>query len=147
MANVMNLTMTGVFDKFPELKIIVQEAGTTWLPYISHRADEMYQTNPEDIQLTERMLELGNTHLKRLPSEYIIENMYVTTQLIVALPEKSRCIQALFKLCKANKMFMFSSDFPHNNMDLPEWLYAYPGIDDELREAIAYGNAKEVYRF
>jgi predicted TIM-barrel fold metal-dependent hydrolase len=146
MANVMNLLMTGVFEKYPSLRVVVQEAGTTWIPYVAHRADEMYQTNSEDVQLTERMLERGETHLEHMPSEYIYENMYVTTQPIIALPEQSRRIESLFDLCRAKEMFVFSSDFPHNNMDHPDWLTAYPGISNDMRARIGHENAHEAYR-
>jgi len=146
MANVVNLVMRGVFDKFPELNVVVQEAGTHWIPYLAYRTDEYYQIDSEDVKLTERMYERDREYLDRMPSEYIFENMYVTTQPI-ALPPRKDHIEAMLTLNRAEEMFMFSTDWPHNAMDPTDWLYDTPGVDSDLRKRIFHENALEVLRF
>jgi predicted TIM-barrel fold metal-dependent hydrolase len=146
MANVVNLVMTGVFDKFPGLDVVAQEAGTHWIPYLAYRTDEYYQIDSEDVKLAERLYNRDQEYLERLPSEYIFENMYVTTQPI-ALPPRADQVEAMLTLERAADMFMFSTDWPHNAMDATDWLFDAPAIDADLRERIFHDNAASVHRF
>jgi predicted TIM-barrel fold metal-dependent hydrolase len=138
--------MTGVFDKFPDLDVVVQEAGTHWIPYLAYRTDEYYQIDSEDVKLAERLYNRDQEYLERLPSEYIFENMYVTTQPI-ALPPRADQVEAMLTLERAADMFMFSTDWPHNAMDATDWLFDAPAIDADLREHIFHDNAASVHRF
>lgn len=146
MANVMNMIMTGVFEKFPDLEVVIQEAGTLWIPYAAYRGDEIYQSYPEDVFLVERMRELDRKYLEKMPSECIFENMYTTTQPI-ALPARSDLNEAALKLSHADEMYLFSTDWPHGTVDAPNWLFENNKIDDSLRARIAHENAESVYRF
>lgn len=142
-ANVMSLIMTGVFDRYPDLDVVFQEGGTNWIPYLANRADEFYQEHPEDVRLTERKFEAGERYLDRMPSEYIYDNIYVTTQPI-ALPERSDHREAMLTVSHADDMFMFSTDWPHVSTDTPNWVF---DLDSDLQETIFTGNAEDVLRF
>lgn len=144
MANVVNLVFTGTFDRHPELSVVIQEAGTNWVPFAALRADECYQSLPEDVMLTHRMFEDGREYLERMPSEYFWDNLYYTTQPI-ALPRNPDHVKALFELCHAGETFLYSSDWPHNTFDPPNWLFENRGIDDETRAQICHGNAREAF--
>lgn len=143
--NVINMIMTGVFDKFPDLEIIIQEGGVNWIPYLAHRSDEVYVTSSEDVWLSERMREMDERYLDKMPSEYLFENIFVTTQPI-SLPDRSDDVKAALKLCHASEMFMFSTDWPHTNSDVPNWLFEQTAVDEELRERIFHKNAEKVLR-
>ena len=73
-----NMIMTGVFDRYPDLRVLVQEGGrgVNWLPFVAYRLDEFYQDHSEDVQLTERMYDHDQVYLERLPSEYLFKNFY-----------------------------------------------------------------------
>lgn len=144
MANVMNLIFTGTFDRHDDLKVVIQEAGTNWVPFASMRADECYYALPEDVMLSHRMFEDGNEYLKHMPSEYFFKNMYYTTQPI-ALPKNPEHVKAMFEMCRASETFLYSSDWPHNTFDPPNWLFNNRGIDKETRSKICHGNSKEVF--
>lgn len=146
-ANVVNMVMTGVFDKYPELDVAFQEAGTNWLPYVAYRADEQYQTSPEDLALQERMRELDQEYLQRMPSEYMFDNLHVATQPIT-LPnmDRQRDVEAMLTACRAGETFMYSSDWPHVTVDPANWLFDDPSIDDELRAKILHETTEEVVR-
>lgn len=146
LANVVNMVMTGVFDKFPDLNVVAQEAGTLWLPYIAYRTDEYYQIDSEDVKLAERLYGRQQEYLEKMPSEYIFENLYVTTQPI-SLPPRADHVEAMLKLTRAEDMFMFSTDWPHNALDTFDWVEETRGIDDDLRASILHENALDVLRF
>lgn len=141
-ANVMNMIMTGVFDKYPDLDVVLQEAGTNWIPYLTLRGDEMYQSYEEDAKLSERMHEMGQEYLDRLPSEYVFDNMYVTTQPI-ALPDRKDLRDPLLELCHAEETFMFATDWPHHTVDVPKWV-ADSRLDEDLQARIFRESAQDV---
>lgn len=143
-SNVINMIMTGVFDTYPELDVLIQEADISWIPYVAHRSDEVCQVYGEDIHLVERILDKNNQYLERMPSEYLLDNFYVTTQPI-SLPKKTYLSDAMLKLCHAEDMLVFSSDWPHGSMDTPDWVFENNAIDDDLRSEILTGNAEELF--
>lgn len=146
MATVLNLVLTGVFDKYPDLNVVINEAGTNWIPHVAYRADNWYQNSPEDICLVPRMREMDEQYLDRMPSEYIFDNMYTTTQPI-SLPEDPRLARGLLEASHADETFLFSTDWPHSAIDGPNWIFDNPEVDDEMKDRIFYENAEDVYRF
>ena len=70
-----NLIMSGVFDKYPDLNAVIQEGGHWGLPFLRYRMDEFYEMHPEDIQITPRKYEADERYLERSPSEYLHDNM------------------------------------------------------------------------
>jgi predicted TIM-barrel fold metal-dependent hydrolase len=144
-ATVLNIVLTGVFDKYPEMDVIINEAGTNWIPHVAFRADNWYQNSPEDIGLSPRMREMDERYLDKMPSEYIREDMYVTTQPI-SLPRNPRLARGLLDASFAEDTFLFSTDWPHSAIDGPNWVFDNPQIDEDLMERIFRGNAREVYR-
>lgn len=140
-----NMVLTGVFDTFPDLKMVIAEAGVTWLPFVARRLDDFYQIHSEDLKLAERYLDEGKDYLDRLPSEYLFDNFYFATQPI-NLPKQTKNLEAVLDMCHARDTFVFSSDWPHCTFDPPNWVVESPAIDAEMRERIFHGNAQEAFR-
>ena len=67
----LRLMVSGLFDRFPRLKIIIGHMGEG-LPYFIVRADAFLTQNA--------------THLKRRLSEYFHEHFYITTSGCFSLP-------------------------------------------------------------
>lgn len=135
----------GLFDKFPDLNFVLNEAGLLHLPAIAYRMDEYYQVAPHDISLTKRKLESGEEYLDRLPSEYVWDHFYVGTQPINLARNKGENAAQLTAL-HASETFVFSTDWPHSTMDIPTWVFDNPNIDEDLRERIFHENAEEILR-
>lgn len=145
LSQVFNLIFNGAFDKYPDLDVIIGEAGIHWITAAAWKGDEYYQSYSEDVKITERLRELGQDHLQRMPSEYVFDNFYVTTQPI-ALPERATETEALLEACRAEEMFLFSTDWPHMTVDTPDWVFDQRAIDEEMAEQICHGNAEDVFR-
>ena len=66
--HVLGLMTSGVFDRFPRLKIVIGHGGEG-LPYMLYRIDYMYENARYSFM----------KKVKKLPSDYMKENFYITT--------------------------------------------------------------------
>jgi predicted TIM-barrel fold metal-dependent hydrolase len=147
LVNVVNMIMNGVFDRYPDLNVVLQEAGHWWLPFARYRMDEFYEMHPEDVKITPRKYEDGERYLDRSPSEYLRDNIYVCTQPM-ALPRNAGDARDLLRLSMAEDTFVYSSDWPHQTLDPPTWFFTNRafGDDEELRDRVLHGAARELLR-
>jgi predicted TIM-barrel fold metal-dependent hydrolase len=130
-ANVISLACHGVFERYPGLKIVVAEGGVAWLADVMWRLDKNWQALRDEVPW-----------VKRLPSEYIIENVRFTTQPFLE-PRKPEHLLAMLDIVHAERTLLFSSDYPHWDFDNP--LQALMRVPEEMRERIRSGNAIELY--
>jgi predicted TIM-barrel fold metal-dependent hydrolase len=123
----------GVFDRFPELRVVVLESGGGWIGYWLDRIDAVY----------------GHTFigtkvpLKEKPSDYF------RTRVWISCDPDERTIPALADRFGPDR-FMWASDFPHADHtpdyidDLAELAAAFP--DEASRRLFIGGNARQLYR-
>jgi len=122
----------GVFDKFPQLKVLVLESGGGWIGYWLDRIDAVY----------------GHTFigtrvpLEKKPSDYFRERIWISCD-----PDE-RTIPSLAERFGADR-FMWASDFPHADhtpeylIDLEELAGAFPEEGDRRR--FLGDNARELF--
>jgi predicted TIM-barrel fold metal-dependent hydrolase len=132
MATINSLVCEGVFEKYPKLRFVAIEGGLAWLPHLMWRMDKNYKA-----------LRSSTPWLRKLPSEYIREHIYVTTQPIEEPSNPAHILQIL-EMIGAPHMVMFSSDYPHWDFDNPKM--ALPPLPKELKERILWRNAAQLYR-
>ena len=132
-ANITSLVMEGVFDLFPTLKVVSVENGFGWAPPLMWRMDEAY-----------RVLHAEVAHLKRPPSEYVMEHVYFATQPVEE-PGKPQHFQYLMnQYAGFADRLLFSSDYPHRDADAPD--RALPQLRDPLvRDKVLRRNGRELY--
>ena len=145
MVNTVNMIMQGVFDRYPDLNVVFQEAGHWWLPFVRYRMDEFYEMHPEGIQIAPRKFEDGEHYLKKAPSEYLRENIY--TQPFV-LPRRAGEAGDMLNLSMVGDTFVYSSDWPRQTLDPPTWFFPSRAFrdDTELRDRILHQNARDIIR-
>lgn len=141
---VVNMIMSGVFEKFPSLKIVMEEGGHWWLPFVRYRMDEFYEMHPDDIQLHPRMYEMDRERLSQKPSETLRENIFVTTQPM-APPARAMDTKQMLEQSMAEDTFLYSSDWPHQTLDPATWAFTNNAFDEDLRKAILHENAEELF--
>ncbi len=86
----------GVFDRFPNLKLVVLESGAGWIGYFFDRADAIF-TGTTIAQ---------NVRLKEKPSHYFKRSCFISAD-----PDE-RTIAAMMTHVGENKFF-WASDYPH----------------------------------
>jgi uncharacterized protein len=139
MAFVASMIMQGLFDKFPQLRVIVKEGGFWWLPEFMARADDYYLSHPGDIKLVERKLESGEKFLAKLPSEYFDSNIRFSSQP-VCFPKNPEHFKWLMAMCRGEDWLLYSSDWPHATFDPLNWVFN-SAISEEGRRKILRENA------
>lgn len=127
-----SLVTEGVFIKFPTLKFVLVEGGVCWLPSILWRLDKNWKA-----------LRITSPWLDRPPSQIIQEHVLLTTQPIEE-PEDPKHFRAMLEMFDAEKMLMFSSDFPHWDGDPPDFAARF--FPKPMRPAVMGENARRLYR-
>ncbi|MCU6794452.1 amidohydrolase [Paenibacillus sp. WQ 127069] len=132
MAQLTSVVCEGVFVKFPNLKLVLLEGGIAWLPHLMWRLDKNYKA-----------LRAQVPWLTRLPSEYIRDHCFLSTQPIEE-PDNPKDLIRLFDMMDAENILMFSSDYPHWDFDAPDAILKRLSL--EARKKIFYENAKKLYK-
>jgi predicted TIM-barrel fold metal-dependent hydrolase len=124
-----SLVCDGLFDRFPRLKVLVVEAGGGWAGYIMDRLDEKYDR-------------FGSADMKRRPSEYFRENIWV-----VADPGERR-LDAQCDLLGEDHV-LWGSDYPHidSHIDAPDEIRAsVAGLSEACQRAILGESARALFQ-
>lgn len=131
MAQLNSLICEGVFEAFPELRFICVEGGFGWVPHLMWRMDKNWKGLRDQAPW-----------LQKAPSEYVLDNVWFTTQPMEE-PEHPRHLDQLLEMMHAERTLLFSSDYPHWDGD--DLRVAFRTVDDDLKRRIFVENAREVY--
>lgn len=132
MTAVTSLVMEGVFERFPRLRTIMIEGGFGWLPALTWRLDRLAERMRDELP-----------HLRRKPSEYVREHIWLTTQPMEEPPTRGELNQTMEWI--GWDRLLFASDYPHWDFDDP--FRAFPaGVSEANKRAILTTNGKAVYR-
>lgn len=131
---VSSLVFEGVFDRFPNLKFALVELAWSWAVPLAWRLDNTYKLMRNEVR-----------HLNRLPSEYLRDHFWYTTQPMEE-PEQPGWFDEVLEAFETSGMsdkLMYSSDYPHWDFDEPSALPT--SLTDEQRRRILGGNASSLY--
>ena len=131
MANLTSMLETGVFVRYPELKVGVMEAGMSWMPFLMMRLDKEFSEKRRDLSI-----------LKKRPSEYL-RDVWVGTQPIEE-PVDRRDILKVMELFDGDNKLLFASDWPHHDFDHPRYVAELP-FSDEVRRKVMGLNAAAMF--
>jgi hypothetical protein len=127
-----SLVAEGVFERFPKLRVVLIEAGFAWVPTLAWRLDRNWKRLKEE-----------TPHLKRLPSEYIKEHVWLTTQPMEEPEPRDRLLDTIEWI--GWDRLMFATDYPHWDFDDPA--HALPlKISETQRRQFFLENARAAYK-
>jgi 2,3-dihydroxybenzoate decarboxylase len=119
----LRLVLSGLFDRFPDLNIILGHMGET-LPYVLWRLDSRYKIYRPKVAL------------ERMPSDYIRRNFFATT----AGACQGEALVCAIAALGADRI-MFSVDYPlEDSMEAARFIDGAP-IREQEREMICWRNA------
>ncbi|MGH2587704.1 MAG: amidohydrolase family protein [Dehalococcoidia bacterium] len=126
---VSSLVLSGLFDRFPRLKLLAVEAGAGWAAYQMDRLDEKH----EMFGYAERT--------KLAPSEYLRRNVYYVVE------PRERTAGAMMDLV-GERQFIWGSDYPHidSSIEAPQQIRASAaGLSEHRRRLLLGENARALF--
>jgi predicted TIM-barrel fold metal-dependent hydrolase len=132
-SQLLSLIVEGAFAQFPGLRVALIESGVTWLPSLMWRLDKEWKGLRREVPW-----------VRRRPSEYIHDHVRLTTTPFDAPPDRLHVEQIVEQL-GSDELLMYSSDYPHWQLDTPE--DAFPReLPPDLTRKIMAENARAFYR-
>jgi hypothetical protein len=120
--------LSGVFDRYPKLKIVLTEVRADWVPETLAYLDRRFAEHAPKCELT--------------PSEYFARNIAVT-------PASPHQIEVQMRHEIGIEQFLFGADIPHPESTWPntrQWIGdAFPGVPEDQLRMILGENAVRVY--
>jgi uncharacterized protein len=132
MLHMTNWLVNGMPERFPRLKVVWIESGLAWVPFLMQRLDNEFMMRTSDAPL-----------LRRKPSEYMQEMFYTSQPM--EMVGNLEALELTFKMINAKTQLLYSSDYPHWDMDLPRTIYDLPFLDGKTKRAILGGNAQQLF--
>jgi uncharacterized protein len=131
MSQVVSIVFNGVFDKYPDLKVIMIEGGITYVPHLMSRCDQQFRELRSEVPW-----------VKRMPSEIIREHIRFSTQPVEEMTAER--FRQLIEWVASDQLFCFSTDYPHWDFDSPRVAIPH-GIPRQTRQRILADNALSLY--
>lgn len=131
-----NMIMTGVFERFPRLKVVSVEYELSWAPYLIRNMDYIY---------TQKILRPQWYRFKNdaVPSDFFHQNVYISFQ------EDGIGVEMRHHIGVDN--ITWGSDYPHVESTFPRSKQildkVLTGVPHEEREKIIWRNAAKLYNF
>ena len=125
-SHALRLVFGGTFDRFPKAKLILGHLGET-LPYLLWRFDSRAK--------------LYGVQLRRQPSDYIKENIWVTLSGMFSAEPLNCSIAAL-----GAERVMFSADYPFEAAVEAGHFLDNVALPEPVRQQVAFGNAVRLLR-
>ncbi|MBD8065135.1 amidohydrolase [Devosia sp. PTR5] len=130
-ASIASLIFEGVFERFPNFRFLVIEAGFAWLPALGWRLDKLWHRMRGEVP-----------HVTRPPSQTIKERIWITTQPMEEAPRPHQVVEVMDQI--GWDRLMFASDYPHWDFDDPKFGLP-PSLAAEQRDKVRFGNALTLY--
>jgi predicted TIM-barrel fold metal-dependent hydrolase len=130
-AQLLSFVSEGVFERLPDLRVMLIECGFAWLPSLLWRFDKDWKGVWREVPW-----------VKRRPSEYVHEHFRFTTAP-AHLPSDPVAVDRLLEMMNGPGMLAYASDYPHEHGDgLPALLAR---LSAEQQRRLMSDTAAEVY--
>ncbi len=134
-AQVISLICEGVFEEFPELKIVLIEGGFAWVPPLAWRLDSAWRKLRDEVP-----------RLRRAPSEYFAAHFWLTTQPMEEPAQPEQFAQLLDQAPWLADRLMFSTDYPHWDFDAPDQALPRTQLPGDFPAKLMAENARRLYK-
>jgi len=132
---------SGVFDRFPGVRIVLSEGGAGWVPYVLERADRVWGHGQALVEGDGRATQVA-TRIPRLPSQVFAEHVFACTISETFAPHVLEWLPV--------DNLLWESDYPHNDS---LWPHSRSWLEDALRDVpdadarkIGELNARRLFR-
>lgn len=130
---VCDVLFSGIFEKFPRLKMVLVEANIGWIPTLLEQADDMFRRY--------RWYTGAHEHMSVMPSEVFCRNFWATFMLDSVGVEQRHRMNL--------DHIMWSTDYPHSGCDWPDSRIVlervFRGVPKDEVKKMLHTNCKELY--
>ncbi|MBJ7599479.1 MAG: hypothetical protein DLM67_18185 [Candidatus Nephthysia bennettiae] len=134
MTHAVSLITEGVFDRHPNLKVLMLGTGAAWLPGYLWRMDWWWKTD-----------RLEAPWMQMPASDYFLRHFRITTYGLEWPREPDRLIRALNTIPNAEDLLLFASGWP--NADFEEAAEVAARLPDGWRSKVLHENAEAFFRW
>lgn len=134
MTHIVSMMGQGVFTRHPGLKVLVAGAGAAWIAHLMARFDLEYKA-----------LRIHNPWMRRLPTEYLRDNIRVTTQPLDRAPSVDALAAYLAPAGQPERFLCFASGYP--NWDATTPAEVAEALPPEWWADVFRNNALELFRW
>ena len=132
MAHLVSLVCNGVFERLPDLRVLMIEGGLAWVPGLLWRLDTNWRALRSEVPW-----------LERRPSEVVRNQVRFSTQPLEHTDGRDELLFELLELIGAPQTLCFASDYPHWDGDDPS--HMLERLPQEWREPVMHGNAARLF--
>ncbi|HUB48728.1 MAG TPA: amidohydrolase family protein [Acetobacteraceae bacterium] len=126
-----SLICEGVFNRYPELMVVLLESGWTWLPAHLWRLTKYW-----------RGLRMEIPWVDRAPSDIVRSNVRLSLQPTDGPPD-SASLERVIEHLQSDELLLFSTDYPHWQFEGTNALP--PGLPQSLVRKIMVDNPRATY--
>lgn len=127
----LSFVLEGVFDRFPDLKVVLMESGITWLPTLLWRTNKVWRGARTEVPW-----------VHKIPATIFRDHFRLTLQPL-DLPNDPALLRQMLEHIGSDDMILFSSDYPHWQYDgddvLPD------GFTEKQLQKVLIDNALATY--
>jgi predicted TIM-barrel fold metal-dependent hydrolase len=138
-----HLLLSGVFERFPQLRFVLTESGCSWIPETLRQLDGYHQQAKRTGRIGELNYETDAV-LPLRPSEYFARNCWVGASFPSPAEAAARHDVGVDRV-------MWGSDYPHDESTYPDTILglrrSLGDADESDLRALLGGNAAVVYGF
>lgn len=129
---IISLILGGTFDRFPELRVLFVEGNVAHFAPLIERLDYHWETLRAEVP-----------DLKRKPSEYIRDHIWLSTQPMDEPDNPQHLFEMIEEYCAEN--ILYASDYPHFDFDSPD--SSFPAsMPAEMKQNILLNNGKRLFK-
>ena len=131
-SQVMSMVYEGLFDRYPQLRIVLLEGGFTWAPSLMWRMNKEWKGLRHNVPW-----------VRNWPADYIRTHFRWSLQPLDAPDDPGQLLEIL-DMMEADELLMFSTDFPHWQekevaAGAPAWM------PEDLRRKVCLENPRAFY--
>ena len=130
--HLVSMMTEGVFDRFPNLRVVLVEGGFSWIVPLIWRLEKLYAEYGGEAM-----------SMKRSPKEYMREQVLFSSQPMEE-PSKLMDIRHILRWMDASRTLMFATDYPHWDFDDPHWVVRL--LPEDMKSCVLADTAIDLYR-
>ncbi len=123
----LRMVFGGTFERFPKTRLILGHMGET-LPYLLWRFDSRWKL-------------MKHANLSKQPSEYIKNNIWVTTSGVCSNGPLLCAVQEM-----GENRVIFSVDYPYESWEVAAQFIEKAPLEERIKERVCYKNASELLK-